>query len=410
MSRNSLEWHQPPNLPITHYVDSAIYRDEALFREEQEKIFNKVWLIVCHESEVPNVYDYRTYRHPGGTELFVIRGDDNKIRGFYNICPHRGNTLLYDPAGNAKHVTCIFHQWTFDCRGSCTEITRGQAGYQTRLNKKDVGLREVRTEVGLGGFVWVNVDDNASSLKDHLGDALHDLDEPLSAEPLEVFLYHRAIVDTNFKLWHDTNSELYHDFVHYHNRKTAMMQQGYWDRKIHCYPNGHCKLDSMLVRYDAYEGFGQLRKLGWPKAPDNCHIVIDLFPGITFNLRSPVFRLDTMIPLSAHKVMIEYRGAGLKSDTPEMRAQRCRDYNGIWGPFGRNLHEDLLAVELQGKAMNERGDATFVLHGREEDRGPHDELGMRHFYQEWSRRMERKVFDPYGLRDTPAAVAVGASR
>ena len=405
MSRSAVDWNAPPRLNPAHYVSAEIYANEDLFREEQEKIFKKVWLIACHESEVPNQYDYRTYSHPGGTELFVIRGSDDKIRAFYNICPHRGTTLLYDPAGNAKHITCIFHQWSFNDRGACTNITREQPAYGKKVSKKDMGLREVRTEAGLGGFIWVNLDDKCRSLKEHLGGVLNALEKPLSAEPLEVFTYHRSIVHTNYKLWHDTNSELYHDFVHYHNRVTAMMQQGYWDRKIRCYPNGHCALDSMTVRYDAYEGFRAQRKLGWPKAPDNCHIVCDIFPGITFNLRSPVFRLDTMIPLGANKVMIEFRGAGLKSDTPEVRAQRVRDYNGIWGPFGRNLHEDLLAVTLQGRAMHEGTDAKYVLHAREEGLGPQDEQGMRHFYVEWSKRMGRQASDPYGRRKLQSVAA-----
>jgi len=56
------------------------------------------------------------------------------------------------------------------------------------------------------------------------------------------------------------------------------------------------------------------------------------------------------------------------------------DHNTIWGPFGRNLHEDLLGVHGQG---------------REENSTIHDEVGMRHYYAEWSRRMDRPAYDPY---------------
>jgi len=55
--------------------------------------------------------------------------------------------------------------------------------------------------------------------------------------------------------------------------------------------------------------------------------------------------------------------------------------NTIWGPFGRNLHEDLLGVHGQGIAMREKAtDSKWVLHGREENNTIHDEVGMRHFY------------------------------
>jgi methanesulfonate monooxygenase large subunit len=53
--------------------------------------------------------------------------------------------------------------------------------------------------------------------------------------------------------------------------------------------------------------------------------------------------------------------------------------------------------------MRERTDSKWVIHGREENSTIHDEIGMRHFYAEWSRRMGRPAFDPYGTRGVKAA-------
>lgn len=404
MSRNAAQWAERPKFPATHYVDSRIYTDEGIFREEQEKIFSKTWYIGCHESEIPNVHDYRTFQHPAGVPLIIVRGEDNQVRAFYNICPHRGNTLLYDPVGNAKRITCIFHSWSFDTHGSCVDITRQKEGYQERFDKADCGLREVRTEVAYGGFVWVNLDDNGGSLKEFIGEALGEL-EPFMNMPLEIFHYHRAVVNTNFKLWHDTNSEFYHDYMHYFNRVTGMMQPGYFDRQCVGYENGHVLVGSMEIKYDAYAG-SKKRGVGWPGLSDGGWILVDLFPGMTYNLRTSVMRMDTVTPLGPNKVAIEYRGLGLKSDTPEQRAERIRDHNTIWGPFGRNLHEDLLGVSGQGRAMREGTGSRWVLQGREENSTIHDEVGMRHYYAEWSKRMGRKSYDPFGeQRERVSAVA-----
>jgi methanesulfonate monooxygenase large subunit len=401
MARTGKEWHTKPQFPETHYVDTRIYTDDLLFREEQEKIFNKVWIIACHESEVPNAFDYRTFHHPGGAELIVVRGEDMKVRSFYNICPHRGNTLLYEPVGNAKRITCIFHAWTFDTKGACTDISRGKQGYQERFCPADASLREVRAESGYGGFVWVNIDDKAPSLAEYIGPAMEMLGEQLNLE-LEVFHYHKAVVDTNYKLWHDTNSEFYHDYMHYFNRATGMIQPGYFDRKYTGYPNGHASVGSMSIKYDAYDGSAE-RAVGWPGLAPGGWILIDIFPGMTFNLRTSVLRMDTAIPYGPNKLIIEFRGLGLKSDTPAQRAERIRDHNTIWGPFGRNLHEDLLGVHGQGVAMRERTDSKWVIHGREENMTIHDEGGMRHFYAEWGRRMGRKPADPFGDNKLEAA-------
>ena len=400
MSRNAAEWAARPKFPSTHYVDTRLYTDAQIFREEQERIFDRTWIIACHESEIPAAYDYRTFRHPAGKNLIVIRGEDGEARAFYNICPHRGNVLLHDPAGSARSLTCIFHSWTFDCRGNCTGIARRKEGFQDRLDSRDVGLRQVRAAVGYGGFVWVNLDDNAASLSDFIGGALETL-EPFLREPLEVFHYQKAVVRTNFKLWHDTNSEFYHDYMHYFNRVTGMQQPGYFDRRYTPYPNGHAAVGSMEVKYDRYEGSAG-RAVGWPGLTPGGWILVDLFPGMTYNLRTSVIRIDTAIPLGPNEVLIEFRGLGLKSDSPDDRQARIRDHNQIWGPFGRNLHEDLLGVTGQGTAMRDgRTDSRWVLHAREEHQTIHDEIGMRHFYAEWSRYMERSPSDPFGERGTP---------
>ena len=404
MSRTSAEWATAPTyLPFTHYVDPRIYTDEELFREEREKIFKKVWTVVCHESEVPEIYDYRRCTHLSGKELFVVRGEDDKIRAFYNHCSHRGNLLVHEPAGSAQNITCIFHQWSYDTQGRCTHVTRQKEGYGDRLSRDRLGLREVKTEVGLGGFVWVNIDDDCGSLSEFVGPALDYMKEELSSCELEIISFHQVVVGSNYKFWFDTNSELYHDFLHHHNRKIALIQPGYWDRRIHTFPNGHISVDSMECRYDAYEGTGgQQRKLGWPGGEVACHKLIDLFPTMTFILRSPAFRLDTMVPLSPDKVLIEFRGFGVKGDTPEERRMRIEDHNMIWGPFGRNLPEDEYAIIGQSMALHTGEENTFILHGREEP-SIQDEEGMRHYYAEWGRCMGRSAADPFNERSLAAA-------
>jgi len=62
----------------------------------------------------------------------------------------------------------------------------------------------------------------------------------------------------------------------------------------------------------------------------------------------------------------------------------------------------LRGVHGQGRAMREGTDSRWVLHGREENSTIHDEIGMRHYYAEWSRRIGRKAFDPFDERKVSA--------
>ena len=102
--------------------------------------------------------------------------------------------------------------------------------------------------------------------------------------------------------------------------------------------------------------------------------------------------------------MIEFRGLGVKSDTPAERQTRIEHHNSIWGPFGRNLHEDLIGVTGQTSAMHAGTDPRRILHGRHEDNFIHDEIGLRHYYAEWGKWMNRLPSDP--MREHKAAPAV----
>ncbi len=393
--------------------------------QELDRIWRRTWLLALHESELPEVHDYRTFtiaREP----VFVVRGEDRVLRAFLNVCPHRGALLLREPAGNlktasptgsSKHITCMFHSWQFDAHGQCTAIPRRRAGYQDRLACADANLHEIPCEVAYGGFVWVHLDGQAPPLREYIGEAFDALAPHLESEPLEVFHHHKAIVSTNYKLWHDTNSEFYHDYMHHFNRVTGMQQPGYFDRKYTPYPNGHVTVSSMVVQYNAYEhetqSLAESRDLSFPGLERNGWKLLDLFPGMTVNLRGSALRVDTMTPISANQVLIEFRGIGLKRDTPEERRLRVRDHNTIWGPFGRNLPEDLLGVTNQGLGMPVGGEPLHVLHGRLENNSIHDELGLRCYYAEWSRRMGRSArapysdphLDLYAVRDLAAAEA-----
>jgi methanesulfonate monooxygenase large subunit len=406
-SRNLAEWSRRPQLPDTHYVDTRVYTDHGIFQEEIEKIFNRVWLPVCHESELPNPYDYRTAGVAGFKPIVVVRGPDNKIRTFLNVCPHRGNIIVRSPAGtltkaepsgNPKHMTCMFHGWQFDAFGRCVEIPREEQGYQGRVCRAGVGLREIRTEVAYGGFVWVNLDDDCEPLANYIAGAFDFMSQELDTEPLEIFHYQKSIIRTNYKLWHETSREFYHDYMHYHNRATGMLQKGYFDRKYTVFPNGHAATGLTTITYEAYEG-SKDRVLTFPGMPKNGWKQVNIFPACTYSLRASCLRVSVMTPINERETLIEIRGLGLKSDTPKEREERILDHDTIWGPFGRNLHEDLLAVQNQSIAMREGSGSKYLLIAREENSTIHDEIGLRSYFAEWTRRMGRMASDPTRLLD-----------
>jgi methanesulfonate monooxygenase large subunit len=385
-ARTSDTWTAKPDVPSGHAVSGRVYTDADVYAAEVDTIFSSAWRFVCHDSELPDAFDYRAFDHCGKS-LFAIRGGDGAVRTFFNVCSHRGAQLLSEPAGNAAHITCFYHRWTYDSRGACTGIPR-PAGYPKDIVSKDtMGLREVRTAT-LHGLVFICLDDGAAPLETFIGPALDQFVEMLSGVPLEVFHFNRAVLDCNWKAWHETNMDLYHEFMHVVLRKTQVNAMPMEDRKLVTFANGHGGSGGALkAKYDGYAGFLG-RGADVPPLPGVGPAdfrFINLFPSTAIISRGTVIRIDTAMPLGPDKTILEMRGLGVKGESEEHRRVRRRHHNQYWGPFGRNVPEDMIAAESCADSFR-AGAGRYQIIARDENLTGQDDAILRAFYAEWAAR------------------------
>ena len=380
-------WEDPPRLPSTHYVDSRIYTDPAIFAEEQARIFAGEWKLVCHESELPQTGDYRVVS-VAGRSLVVVRGENGEVRSFYNTCAHRGAELVRDLRGNLGRAgfRCFYHLWTYDLNGRNTWMTRPEGYESCGLKKEDYGLRPVRTE-RVAGLVFVSLRDDVEPLETYLDGMLGRINEHLGAAEFEVTHHHSAVINANWKFWNENNTEVYHEFLHILNRKTMVMQPGYHNRRWALYRNGHASPDQVYSNYEAV-GLEAREENLLPGIRPSGLLPLAVFPDVLIIFRATILRIDTMTPLSPDRTLVEWRGLGLKGDSPEVRAMRLRQHNQVWGPAGRNLAEDVAAVESQQRNVA-NGASRYNIIAREENFAPHDDCNLRAYYQEWGRRVGR---------------------
>jgi phenylpropionate dioxygenase-like ring-hydroxylating dioxygenase large terminal subunit len=61
------------------------------YEKEREHVFSKTWLYVGRVERVPHKGSYFTRELRFlNTSIIIVRGKDDVIRAFHNICPHRG--------------------------------------------------------------------------------------------------------------------------------------------------------------------------------------------------------------------------------------------------------------------------------------------------------------------------------
>lgn len=187
-------------------IEPCISRE--YFELERERVFKRAWLNVGRVEEIPQVGDFLVRDLAVcQTSIVVARGRDGQIRGFHNMCSHRGNKLVWDSKGNCRRMTCKFHGWTYDTAGKLVGVP-DEANFFD-LNKAEHGLTPVATDVWQG-FIFINVDPNP---KETLHEFLGEVVEQLKGYPFDKFAFgygYKGNLECNWKIAVDSQQEGYH--------------------------------------------------------------------------------------------------------------------------------------------------------------------------------------------------------
>lgn len=137
------------------------YTDPTLFSAIKEGLLYKSWHFACHESQIPETGDYFAFSIMD-QDVFVVRQKDSSLRCFYNVCQHRGHTLV-EGAGRANLLVCPYHAWSYalDGRLRGAQGTKGQANF----DRSRICLTEVRLD-RFCGFVFANLDPEAEPMSE----------------------------------------------------------------------------------------------------------------------------------------------------------------------------------------------------------------------------------------------------
>lgn len=190
----------------TRALEARYYTDPEMFLLERERVFHRTWQPACHSSAIPNPGD----RLPFSVidqDLFVVRQEDGSIRGFHNVCQHRGHTLVME-AGGKPTIVCPYHSWCYNLDGTLRHArgTQSIPGF----DRSQISLSEVRTEV-LCGFVFVNLDPGCQPMaeaypgvEDAIRDACPDVENRVLAHE------HEAPEHCNWLIAIENYNECYH--------------------------------------------------------------------------------------------------------------------------------------------------------------------------------------------------------
>ncbi len=177
----------------------------AAFAElEKERMWSRVWQMAAREEQIPEVGDCLLYEAPGAS-LIITRSAPDEIKAFHNSCLHRGMKLCAADTSVSK-LTCPFHGFSWNLDGSLAHVPARWDFPEVR--EDNFRLPEARAE-RWGGFVFVNLDQDAQPLERYLGRLVPDFqDWPRDKVYLSTVL--RKTLDANWKTCIEAFLEAFH--------------------------------------------------------------------------------------------------------------------------------------------------------------------------------------------------------
>jgi phenylpropionate dioxygenase-like ring-hydroxylating dioxygenase large terminal subunit len=219
---HELSWDAKPGVPLKPWT----YTNPEFFELDYDAFFLRRWQFVGHVNDVPEVGDYISH-DIGRDNVFVIRGKDDQLRAFKNVCRHRASRILEGQGNCPGTVRCPYHGWTYQMDGSLMAIPQDQ--HFPDVDKSKFGLHQIQLEA-LHGLMFVRVKGDGPSLAEHFG----GMDRYL--EMYDVANYVQC-AETTTQIWNC-------------NWKVA------WDNYLENYhiPIGHPGLNRLLSEMDEGEG------------------------------------------------------------------------------------------------------------------------------------------------------------
>ena len=130
------------------------FHDQDVFDFEQEAWFARDWVCVGREEDAARSGEY-FLASVAGESLVVVRGEDQQLRAFHNVCRHRGSRILTEENGHVVRFQCPYHAWTYNLAGALRRPphTEQLVDFEPEHN----GLVPVRLTTWLG-FVFLTLE------------------------------------------------------------------------------------------------------------------------------------------------------------------------------------------------------------------------------------------------------------
>ncbi|MEP7234408.1 MAG: aromatic ring-hydroxylating dioxygenase subunit alpha [Ignavibacteriota bacterium] len=272
-------------LEIAETIPSSWYTSEDMHELEIEAIFSKSWQFVGRADQVRTPGD-QFIAEIAGESVIIVRGKDDVLRGFYNVCRHRGGPLVTEN-GCSSVLQCRYHGWTYALDGSL----RGVPDWDRveLFEKSDFDLVSIRVQEWQG-LIFANLGNRTMPLANYM----KGIAERIAPIDLSKYRFHSQLkyeVNCNWKVYVDNYLEGYHvPIVHPELMKLYDFSK-YETETFDWYSLQHSPLSGEENIYSSGQGEA---------------LYFQLFPNLMLNILPGRLQTNLVMPLTPGKCIVYF--------------------------------------------------------------------------------------------------------
>jgi benzoate/toluate 1,2-dioxygenase subunit alpha len=340
-----------------------IFTNADLYELEMKHIFERNWVYLAHESQVPNNNDYYT-TWIGRQPIVITRDKTGELHAVINACAHKGAMLCRRKHGNKGSFTCPFHGWTFSNAGKLLKVKDEKTTeYPVQFNKQaSHDLKKVAHFRNYRGFLFGSLSEDVMPLEDYLGETKVIIDQIVSQAPdgLEVLRGNSSyIYDGNWKLQMENGCDGYHvSTVHWNyaatmgRRKvegTKAVDANSWSKSVagvYGFEHGHILLWTKTMNPEVRPVYEHREEIAARVGEDKANYIVNqtrnlcLYPNV-FLMDQFSTQIRVVRPIRVDKTEVSIFCFAPKGESAENRAIRIRQYEDFFNVSGMGTSDDL---------------------------------------------------------------------
>ena len=388
-----------------------VYQDEDIRAREQERIYRgATWNFLGLEAELADAGDFKT-TFVGEMPVVVTRDFQGALRCFENRCAHRGSLLCLKTRGQAREITCVYHNWTYDLAGNLTGVAfrrgiKGQGGMPEDAQPDSQAPRKLRVET-FCGLIFATMSDATPSVEQYIGPEVAAKVRRVMKGPVKLLGGYSQMLPSNWKLYFENVKDTYHASLLHLFFSTFRLNRLEQKGGVIVGGEGGSHVSFTMMNTgaggDEYEKAGMRSVAGGYRleAPQLLETVdefgdgislqiLTVFPGFVLQQIMNCLAVRQVLPKGAGSTELVWTAFGFQSDDERMTARRLAQANLV-GPAGYISLEDGAATGfVQRGAAGASARASVVeMGGRSVESGESrvTETSVRGLWRQYRKHM-----------------------